>query len=73
MSGTAVLGFSLRVLGGRHETVRFVTILLFVIKLLYVDFPFISNSVLDAMINTLLVYSNVTLVIKLFDGHDRGF
>lgn len=67
-----ILKFDLRCLKHRRA-IQFIAVLLFIVGLLCISFPFVSGDILSTVVGALLICSGIALIVGLFSNRSHNF
>ena len=61
-----ILKFDLEMLKKHRRAIQFIAVLLFIVGLLCISFPFVSGDILSTVVGALLICSGIALIVGLF-------
>ena len=68
-----ILKFDLEMLKKHRRAIQFIAVLLFIVGLLCISFPFVSGDILSTVVGALLICSGVALIVGLFSNRSHNF
>ena len=63
-----ILKFDLEMLKKHRRAIQFIAVLLFIVGLLCISFPFVSGDILSTVVGALLICSGIALIVGLFSN-----
>lgn len=68
-----ILKFDLEMLKKHRRAIQFIAVLLFIVGLLCISFPFVSGDILSTVVGALLICSGIALIVGLFSNRSHNF
>ena len=68
-----ILKFDLEMLKKHRRAILFIAVLLFIVGLLCISFPFVSGDILSTVVGALLICSGIALIVGLFSNRSHNF
>lgn len=68
-----ILKFDLEMLKKHRRAIQFIAVLLFIVGLLCISFPFVSGDILSTVVGVLLICSGIALIVGLFSNRSHNF
>ena len=68
-----ILKFDLDMLKKHRRAIQFIAVLLFIVGLLCISFPFVSGDILSTVVGALLICSGIALIVGLFSNRSHNF
>ena len=68
-----ILKFDLEMLKKHRRAIQFIAVLLFIVGLLCISFPFVSGDILSTVVGALLICSGIALIVRLFSNRSHNF
>lgn len=68
-----ILKFDLEMLKKHRRAIQFIAVLLFIVGLLCISFPFVSGYILSTVVGALLICSGIALIVGLFSNRSHNF
>ena len=65
--------FDLEMLKKHRRAIQFIAVLLFIVGLLCISFPFVSGDILSTVVGALLICSGIALIVGLFSNRSHNF
>ena len=67
-----ILKFDLEMLKKHRRAIQFIAVLLFIVGLLCISFPFVSGDILSTVVGALLICSGIALIVGLFSNRSHA-